>query len=390
MSEQPSIDTLPSFLATAREQGWDTRPVLLRVQTDLFVNAVQRTADIVASYESMALAMIPVVDIETAHLVATKVAGLPETTDLIRDALLLRGGSAASACIAAMPRIGPNWSETLARSGDIIEARGLASRGDLSPGLIECLVQREDTKIDLALARSEAISLPQSALEALSARARTRPELAKTLMLRTDLAYADKAKFYIEVNSSMRHELREGLERNAALSPRSSLPILRDEEVLRLIATARARDPDTFASELAVLSGLSPEAISIILADTSCELLALFLNLLGIDPEDGAIVFISSNAAVSHSVNAVFSLVEIMRTTSRSTANRIIQAACDLKEMPVAKTGRHLPAMDPAVAYPNDPSRRQNNDSKPSREGAEISDNMTAALRRFLGARRTS
>lgn len=387
MSNHPSIDDLPSFLATAREQGWDTRPVLLRVQTDLFVNATPRTPDMVASYESMALAMIPVVDDDTAHHIACKVAGLPEVTDLIRDALLLRGGGAAAACIAAMPRIGPNWGETLARSGNIIETRGLAARADLSPVLIAHLIERDDAAIDLTLVQSTAISLPPELLGTLIERARTHVGLAKALMQRADLTFADKAAFYVQGDTSARRDLREGLERNANLSPRAGLPLLRDEEVLRLISTARARDPEIFSNELATLSGLSLDTILTIQADKSCELLALLLVALGIDPEDGAIVFISGEEDVAYSVKAVFGLVELMRTTSRGTADRIVRAACGIAGTAPMRTGRYVPATDPAVAYPNDPSRRPAATDKAAQDA--VVDPMTAALRRFLGGRRS-
>lgn len=220
-------------------------------------------------------------------------------------------------------------------------------------------------------------------------RARLRRTLARALLARDDLSAADKAVLYAHAEPAERAAIREGVDALVALQPGTArLPTLSEDDVTRLLITARTRDTALLRSELVALAGLPDEAIAVILADRSCDLLALLLVGLGLTPEDGAIVFISGDPAIGHSVQAVFALVDTMRATSRATAERIIAAACGLGSAPAVRSSTHVPTMDPAVSRPNDPSRRSAAPDADSEAIRSEADAMTAALRRFLGARR--
>lgn len=387
MPIEPSIDDLPSFLATARENGWDPRPVLLRVQTDLFCNAPERGPDIVASYRSIAEVMIPVVDDDTALIVAQKIAGLAETPHVLREALIARGGGAASACIALTTSIDRNWAELVAEGGSEAEAAGLAARADLDPGLISPLLARDIAEVDLVLACNHTVDLPPDLRALLIDRSQADERLTRALLQRNDLTARERAKFYARLDASGRKRLREAIEGQPGPGTMTRmLPLLRDEDVVRLVSAARSRDRDLLQLELATVSTLDMDQIATVLADQSGELLALLLVGLGIEPEDGGVIFISGDDDIAHSVDAVFGLVALMRTTARSTAETIVSAACGLSVDRSARLTRHAPALDPAVSYPNDPSRRQ--DERGDAAASKASERMASAFQRFLGQRR--
>lgn len=385
MPLEPSIDDLPSFLATARENGWDPRPVLLRVQTDLFCNAPARGPEIVASYRSIAEVMIPVVDDDTALIVAQKIAGLPETPHALREALIARGGGAASACIALTPAIDRNWAELVAEGGDEAETAGLAARADLDAGLLAPLLARAIPEVDLVLACNPAVELPPDFRAVLIDRSRGNERLSRALLQRKDLSARERAVFYARLDREGRKRLREALESQPGPGTTNRmLPLLRDEDVVRLVSAARSRDRDLLQLELASVSNLEVSQIAALLADESGELLALLLVGLGIEPEDGGVIFISGDDDVAHSVDAVFGLVALMRTTARSTAETIIAATCGLDPQRSVRPARHVPAMDPAVSYPADGSRRQDERG----EAARATERMSSAFQRFIGQRR--
>ena len=387
MPIEPSIDDLPSFLATARENGWDPRPVLLRVQTDLFCNAPERGPDIVASYRSIAEVMIPVVDDDTALIVAQKIAGLPETPHALREALIARGGGAASACIALTTAIDRNWAELVAEGGSEAETAGLAARVDLDPGLLAPLLARDMPDVDLVLACNHAVDLPPDLRALLIERSQGNERLTRALLQREDLSARERAVFYARLDNVGRKRLREALESQPGPGTMTRmLPLLRDEDVVRLVAAARSRDREVFQLELASVSTLETGQIATLLADQSGELLALLLVGLGIEPEDGGVIFISGDDDIAHSVEAVFGLVALMRTTARSTAETVVAAACGLSADRNTRSVRHVPAFDAAISYPADASRRQQESGEAP--AGKASERMSSAFQRFMGQRR--
>lgn len=387
MPLEPSIEDLPSFLATARENGWDPRPVLLRVQTDLFCNAPERGPDIVASYRSIAEVMIPVVDDDTALIVAQKIASLPETPHVLREALIARGGGAASACIALTPAIDRNWAELVAEGGDEAETAGIAARADLETSLLAPLVARAMPEVDLVLACNHAIELPPDLRAMLIERSNGSERLTRALLQRSDLSARERAAFYARLDDAGRRRLREALENQPGLGTTSRLlPLLRDEDIVRLVSAARARDPELLQLELASLSALEPHQIATLLADRSGELLALLLIGLGVEPEDGGVIFISGDDDIAHSVDSVFRLVALMRTTARSTAETIVAAVCGLSHDRNLRQARHVPALDPAMSYREDTSLRQ--DGRVDTPAGSAAERMSSAFHRFMGQRR--
>ncbi|HVL73181.1 MAG TPA: hypothetical protein VM434_15035, partial [Beijerinckiaceae bacterium] len=90
---------LSGLAALAQERDLDLRPVILRVQTDLFLAAPSRDPDTLAAFEALACGLVPGIDEETAAIVARKLAPFPDTPEPVLAALARRGGAARQAVV---------------------------------------------------------------------------------------------------------------------------------------------------------------------------------------------------------------------------------------------------------------------------------------------------
>ncbi|MFD0937911.1 hypothetical protein ACFQ12_22350, partial [Methylobacterium trifolii] len=91
-----SVDAAPDLsglIELSRVEHLDLKPVILRVQTDLFVRAEIRDRAGRESFEALACGLIPTVDDETALIVAEKLGAFPGTPDSVLAALAARGGA---------------------------------------------------------------------------------------------------------------------------------------------------------------------------------------------------------------------------------------------------------------------------------------------------------
>src|SRR5215210_7711500 len=100
-----ALSDLTSLLSLGRERDLDMRPVILRVQTDLFVTARQRDRATVAAFEALALGLLAAADDDTAAIVARKLAGLADTPESVLLLLAMRGGEARRAVIEEAPSL---------------------------------------------------------------------------------------------------------------------------------------------------------------------------------------------------------------------------------------------------------------------------------------------
>src|SRR5215207_2846615 len=219
-----ALSDLSGLLALSRANELDLRPVILRVQTDLFVTAANRDRTTIAAFEALVSGLLPVVDDDTAARVARKLAPVADTPEGILRLLVERGGEARRAVIESACALGETLIEAASRDGaDLAEMR--AARADVTASEIAELVAREDAGADLALARNEAITLAAS-LDTLVERARGNADLAKALLARADLPAAHRAPLYIEADEAQRAAIRataEPLRKSAPFPCRSGI-----------------------------------------------------------------------------------------------------------------------------------------------------------------------
>ena len=65
-----ALSDLTSLMALGRERDLDMRPVLLRVQTDLFVTARHRDRATIMAFEALAVGLLAAIDDDTAAIIA--------------------------------------------------------------------------------------------------------------------------------------------------------------------------------------------------------------------------------------------------------------------------------------------------------------------------------
>src|SRR5689334_9688464 len=87
---------LEGLFALSTARGLDVRPTLLRVLTDLFVEAGQRSDVEVARYAELACHLIEQVDEDTRFVVAGKLAASLQAPRIVLDKLL--GSEPEAAC----------------------------------------------------------------------------------------------------------------------------------------------------------------------------------------------------------------------------------------------------------------------------------------------------
>src|SRR3954468_39567 len=172
-----ALSDLTSLMSLGRERDLDMRPVLLRVQTDLFVTARHRDRATIAAFEALAVGLLAAVDDDTAAIVARKLSPVADTPESVLLLLVLRGGAARRAVIEQAPALSELMIAAATGDGGDLSVC-LAARRGLAPAEVAELVARDDGAVDLALARNPHLNLPGAALDVLLDRARLRPALA--------------------------------------------------------------------------------------------------------------------------------------------------------------------------------------------------------------------
>lgn len=349
----PSVDDAPDLsglIELSRLDNLDLKPVILRVQTDLFLSAPVRDRKTVAAFESLAGGLIPIVDDETAEIVARKLAPFPDTPPGLLAILAARGGATRDAVVASAPNLTPAVIDAaLADGADI--AAAIAGRHDLTRGVIAEMIARDDPTIDRALADNRHIALPSDALAQLVARGRRSPNLARVLLNRAEVAPADVAPLFLFADEAGREAIAGAVSATAALRPCPPPP---REAGAVLTGFSGRGDIAGFVAALAEMLGL-PKGFLAATPDASLryELLTLALRSAGLHEEEAVYVFLTLNESVARSVDRVFDLVKLFRTIPRPAARDLLAAILDLS-LPErsGQAGAHQPYNAPDAVRP--------------------------------------
>ncbi|MEH3144753.1 MAG: DUF2336 domain-containing protein [Methylobacterium frigidaeris] len=335
--------TLSDLIEFARDRRLDIKPVLLRVQTDLFVSAPVRDAGTLRDFEALACGLIPTVDAATAAIVAQKLAPLADTPQAVLELLAARGGEARDAVLSLSPHLSLPVLDA-AESGPVPDP-AIARRGDLSRRLVDDLAALGDPAIDRALAGNTAIVLAGPALERLVARARDRGDLAEILLRRTDLPAADLAPLYLQAGAPLRAAIRAALAATAALRPQTRP---RGAPGASLAGFAGRGERERFDALLAASLG-HPGAGLDLSVPARYDLLALALRAAEVSEDDAFYIFLRLEPAIGRSVQTVFALARLFRETDPATARDLV--ASILGQDPARRGGapdQHQPHHGPA------------------------------------------
>jgi hypothetical protein len=342
-----SVDAPPDLsglLELSHIENLDLKPVILRVQTDLFVRAPGRDRTATEIFESLACGLIPTVDEETARVVARKLAPCRETPPAVLEALALRGGGARDAVVELAPTLSRGLIDAALADGFDIADR-IAARAGLSREAADELSREGRPEIDRALAANLGITLRGATLARLVGRGRGDAELARLLLVRPDVSAADLVPLYLHADPMRRAVIGRSVEATAALRPCPPPPRDLGESLTRLSA---AHDVAAFVAALADGLGLPPDFLALV-ADPGAryDLLTLGLRAAGLHEEEAVYIFLTLNQGVARSAERVADLVRLFRTVSRPAARDLVAAILD---RPLAERGRseaHQPVHGP-------------------------------------------
>jgi GNAT superfamily N-acetyltransferase len=298
---------LSSLAALAQTRDGDLRPLLLRSQTELFVTG-PRDSYAIATYEALALGLIPLVGREVVAEIAQALDGIHEAPARVRAALADRLHDRAGAVMAA-----PTESEA-------------------DP--------------DLAAASDPESVLDGHELARLVDAARARKDLARALLARRELTVFDRAALYRFADDDQRAAIRDELGRRLPTESTSRLTLPADIRN-HLLATPDGRRTATMLANLGL--GPSVEAARSGLAGDPAEqeLFAMALLMLGLEADECMPLFLTLDPDLSHSVDAIFRLVRLARATPRQVAAHLAGEG-----RPTARDGsRHRPGAHPAGAF---------------------------------------
>ncbi|KAB1070101.1 DUF2336 domain-containing protein [Methylobacterium planeticum] len=358
-----SVDDAPDLsglIELSRIEHLDLKPVILRVQTDLFIQAALRDRAAAAAFEALACGLIPTVDDETAAIVARKLSPFPATPESVLVRLAARGGAVRDIVVAQAPRLTPPVIEAARRDGAEIGA-ALAARGDLSRSTLADLAGRNDAEIDRALAGNWTAPLRGESLTHLVARARRAPDLAQALLARPDLEPNEVVPLYLHAAPERREALAAAVAGTAGLRPCPPAP--RDAGAI-LTGLSAAHDVPGFIGALAGILGLDKGFLGAAPdASTRYDLLTLALRAAGLHEEEAVYVFLTLNETVARSAERVFDLVRLFRTVPRPAARDLLSAILDA---PLRERAGAAEAHQPYHA-PEAPKVRQAAERAPSR-----------------------
>ncbi|KAB1081384.1 DUF2336 domain-containing protein [Methylobacterium soli] len=358
-----SVDDAPDLsglIELSRIEHLDLKPVILRVQTDLFIQAALRDRAAAGAFEALACGLIPTVDDETAAIVARKLSPFAGTPESVLVRLAARGGAVRDIVVAQAPRLTPPVIAAARSDGTEIGA-ALAARSDLSRSTLADLTARNDAEIDRALAGNEQAPLRGESLAQLVARARKAPDLAQALLARPDLEPDEVVPLYLHATPERREALAAAVAATAALRPCPPAP---REAGAILTGLSAAQDVPGFIAALADLLDLDQGFLGAA-PDPSAryDLLTLALRAAGLHEEEAVYVFLTLNESVARSAERVFELVRLFRTVPRPAARDLLSAILD---QPLrARTGT-AEAHQPYHA-PEAPKVRQGAERAPSR-----------------------
>ncbi|QEE41046.1 DUF2336 domain-containing protein [Methylobacterium sp. WL1] len=353
----PSVDAPPDLsglLELARIENLDLKPVILRVQTDLFVRAPGRDRAEVEIFESLACGLIPTVDDETAEVVARKLAPFPETPPTVLEALALRGGAVRDTVVTLAPVLSHSLIEAALADGSDIAAR-IATRVGLSREAVDGLSREDRLEIDVALAANVGITLRGAALARLVSRGRGVADLAHRLLARPDVSAADLVPLYLHADPIRREVIGRTVEATAALRPARRRRAAWAETLTGLSA---AQDVPRFIAALADSLGIAHDFLAVVTdPGARYDLLTLGLRAAGLHEEEAVFIFLTLNQGVARSAERVSGLVRLFRTVSRPASRDLIAAILDT---PLAERGRseaHQPLHGPEATLRQGPER---------------------------------
>lgn len=344
-----SDDLLPmeTLERLSRQDGVDTRPILVRVLTDLFIQKERHAPEDIDRYQELMSQLLDVVAVEARAAVARRLADEPRAPRSVIDRLISDDISVAAPILARSRVVPRDALLAIALDGGVAEASAVASRADVDADMIRTLAFHADPLVAETLAGNAAARFDDATLAALVERATADAGIATALLRRGDLNAASLAPLYLQAEPQLRAAIRNAL---AARPGRLGLARTSgDVDPLNAALLAAATETglgEKIAAALAIALDLKPDEAALLAVEPSAEVFVLMLRAAGVDSDLVARALLVTQPDVATSVVRFFHLVEIAETTSRAVAAEIVAALTGAGSK--ATTPRHDPVLDPS------------------------------------------
>jgi len=357
------VPRLDGLFALSRTPGLDVRPTLLRVLTDLFVDARQRGDDDIERYTELAGHLVEQVDDDTRLVVAGKLAPCAFAPRPVIDKLIASEPSVAARVIEVSPLLTREDLWTLATDGGPVTSAAIARRPDLDGELTRFLARKGQGPVAEALARNPAAAMDRETIALLSPLAATTPGLAGLLAQRSSVKAEWLAPIFLELDQDVRAKVMEAFIQADPASrplPREAMIIAPRLVLDALEAAALSRETQTLAQAIAPLFGMSTEMALRVVTDRTGEALALALVAIDVPLDQATRILMFANGEAGSSFTHMRALVRLVETMPRSAATRL--ARLFTETLAEAAPARHEPVFvdtQPAAARARKNSRRR-------------------------------
>jgi uncharacterized protein (DUF2336 family) len=342
----PTLPNLDGLIGLARQDGVDVRPTLVRVLTDLYVQKRTHTADEEHRYSELALWLLAGVDVDTRAAVAKKLATYPHAPRLVvrrlardvievADPILASSLSLTSDDLLAIIRdFGPRHAAAIgARHSSAAPASGAAKD---APVTVSSPIASKDAAAGdgpRAAESSERQAAPAARSEA---PVQNHSPIAGVSPAAREGEAVNLGERFLSAGSAERRLLLERLD-DESLPPRMPTLPARCEDVLReLEGAAMQRRPDDFARGLERALGISTARARQIVYDETGEPVVIVAKALAA-PTDGLVrILLFLNPRVGHSVERVFSLVDLYEQLTTQAAHHVVASWQNAHEKPKA------------------------------------------------------
>jgi uncharacterized protein (DUF2336 family) len=326
---EEQLPRLEGLFALSRAQGLDVRPTLLRVLTDMFVEAKHLSEAEVARFGELAIHLVEQVDEETRIVVAGKLGPNANAPRPVLDKLIASEPEAAERIIEASPLLTMEDLWTLAIDGGPMTCGAIARRRDLDLELTRFLARKGYPLVADALASNLAAPIDREVIASLAPSICEVPDLADRIASRRGIEPAWLAPLFLVLAGPARASVVEAYRRHAS----DRRPLTRETQlaapqlVLTLIETAAlSRATEDLAIGLARILGIDGGDALKIVREPSGEALALALIAVGMPADQAARVLMFTVRQFSESADGLRRLVQLMDTMPRSAATRIVRA----------------------------------------------------------------
>ncbi|MDQ0469714.1 DUF2336 domain-containing protein [Labrys wisconsinensis] len=364
------LPRLEGLFALSRVPGLDVRPTLLRVLTDLFVDAAHRSETDVARYTELAAHLVDQVDEDTRIAVAGKLGPCAFAPRLVLDKLLASEPEAAARIIEASPLLGRDDLWALTTDGGPVTDAAIARRVDLNGELVRLLVRKGYPLVADALASNPAAPIDRETIALLAAAAVEIPGLATRLATRRGVKAQWLAPLFLDLDAQARAAVIEAFRGapHAARFATREAQIFAPQLVLDAVeAAAMSRRTGEVAATLQDLLDIGAETAERIVHDPSGEALALALTAIGMPGAQAERLLMFVNEEAGRSVLRLRALSLLMETVPRAAATRLMRMAT----ASAGGRGRHEPIFaEPARERPATQQRLESETGRRKATGA--------------------